>query len=154
VAVRDNEVLGTVRLIKHSKAGFPIENNFELEELPFVQVPRNEIVEISRLAPKNTISVKGEVLIGLIKTIYNYSINYSIYHWYLAADMRIFKYLSHFGFVLTPLGEPKIYMGSLTIPAYVEIRAGMKYLKQINPKLYAFFANEPVEGFEWYEYQD
>lgn len=155
IAQDSNVIIGTIRLIKYIDGfRFPIEMNFELSEMPFENVSKSSVVEISRLAVKEDASDKRKILLGLIKSIYDYSTKNGTYHWYLAADNKVFRLLSRFGFAFTIIGEPSIYLGSLTIPAYIEIRAGMQYLKEVNPEIYKFFANEPVDGFDWYQFRE
>jgi hypothetical protein len=75
-------------------------------------------------------------------------------YWYLAADKRVFALLKKFRFAINALGEALEYLGSPTIPAFINIRAGIWALEIEDPELAAFLMyNVRLPRFAWYEFQ-
>lgn len=158
VAMQDEEVVGSIRMIKHSRRGFPIEKEFVLDEIPLAEdIQRANIVEISRLVTKDLPHRdRQKVLIGLIKAIFDYSFDHDLYFWYLAADIRLYRLLSRFSFAFSTIGDIKEYLGSPTIPACIDIRAGIEYLDKANPGLARFLRSKDSSldpDYIWYQFR-
>jgi N-acyl amino acid synthase of PEP-CTERM/exosortase system len=136
----NREMGGTVRMILDSEKGFPIENNFfiDQEQLPYFE--RSRIAEISRLAiskafrrragdgiiyseklvditSRNTIYKKdrrrGErnFTLGLYRCIYKESLKLGLTHWYAAMSEGLCALLTSRGCVWHPIGPRINYHG-------------------------------------------
>jgi hypothetical protein len=58
-------------------------------------------------------------------------------HAYISADHRFFRLLIMMGFNFATIGEPKVYMGSKTIPAITNLIILKDRLRSEKPGLYA-----------------
>ena len=61
----------------------------------------------------------------------------------MATDARLFKLLNIMGFKMIKIGPEKFYEGSITIPAYIDLRDRKKVSKR-NPDLYKFFIRDEL----------
>ncbi len=73
-------------------------------------------VEVSRLIiPKDR---RGyNIVIGLVRTIYDWAIKNGITHAYTISEENLLNYISRKGYTFKPLKEGKDYFGGYTIPA-------------------------------------
>ncbi len=152
----DGRILGTIRLIRNSVQGFPVEKYFELAAAPFASVERFNVVEVSRLAVESPSGLpKHAIMLGLIKTIFTYCLERGWIYWYLAADSRVLTMLKKFHFAINSLGDGQEYLGSHTVPAFINIREGFRLLQAENPDLADFLSSGEVTppAYAWYQFQ-
>lgn len=79
LALRNNNPVGTVRLIQYSHLGFPTEKAFNIIEFPF-NFLRKETVNLSKLCVKEKFR-NGIVSAGLFKEAFEYSKKEGIKYW-------------------------------------------------------------------------
>jgi len=131
VAKKDNQVVGTIRLIKYLDKGLPSINEFDIENKYRKIIKRNtkKVVEVGNLAalPGN------EIAKGLYKIAINYSIKEGYKYWVAAVDQGLFVYLiKKYPFIKTIfhiIAEPKDYVGSVSVPIIMRVR----YIRLIFP---------------------
>ncbi len=131
-------VVGTVRIIKNSTVGFPIENNFKLRK-DLYNINKDKIVEISRLIVKKEYRSQYFML-DLFKKLYQYCKENNITHIYAVMDDNLHKPLVNMGFIFKKIGEVGSYQG-LTTP----------YLLTINDLENSLYKNNKVM-FDYLKY--
>ncbi|MBK5243063.1 GNAT family N-acyltransferase [Clostridium sp.] len=108
----NNILVGSVRLIlPENNMAMPMEKAFDIN--PNYNQKR---LEVSRLIiPKDR---RGyNVVIGLVRTIYDWAIKNGITHAYTISERNLLNYISRKGYTFKPLKEGKDYFGGYTIPA-------------------------------------
>jgi hypothetical protein len=134
--------IGTARVIQIGPPGLPVLNDFDIDpELKKSLLPMGkEVVEVTLLTlhPK----ARGLLLpfLLLLKGVYKTAKEMGAEVILMAADMRLYMTLLSM-FPLTPLGQPKIYEGSLTVPACLSLREAEDYLAKHDPALLRFFTS-------------
>lgn len=107
----NNILVGSVRLIlPQDNMTIPIEEVFEI--IPKFNQKR---VEVSRLViPKNR---RGfDILMGLIRTIYEWAIDNNMTHAYATIETNLLNYLVRKSYPFKTIKEGKNYFGGYTIP--------------------------------------
>jgi N-acyl-L-homoserine lactone synthetase len=140
IAKLQGETCATVRLVLNSTLGFPI------EELFGIKTPdnkRNEYAEVSRLII-NTRAKSSSFLdhLCLIRSLFQYSQDNGITHWYAIMEKRLFVIYRRSQFLWKPIGEEKECFGGLTGPYLVEINTALEHLKNNNKKLFKFMVEK------------
>lgn len=141
VAMRDGNLVGTVRLVLESPLGLPIELGFRFAK-PFDGADGGRVVEVSRLVVAPGLDLKHRVMLGLLRETFRFCWNHGLTCWYLAADEGVYRILVELGFPLTRLGPPEDYMGSRTVPAYVDLRSGIHLLRKASPRIADYFQRD------------
>lgn len=106
------EIVGTIRIIKNSVLGFPIENNFKLN-IDLENIDRSKIVEISRLIVRKEYRSHYFTL-DLVRELYHYSKKNNITHVYAVMDDNLYNPLIKMGFTFIKIGEDGNYQGRTT----------------------------------------
>jgi len=139
--VQDHEhhhIVGVTRLIFKPMLLLPTLEHFTIYDIELKKLQKldqNSFAEISAF----TKMPQHEVGLDIIRTVFQYSIQNGITHWICCIDERVYKYLNRvFGPVFKLIGEPKVYLGSVTIPCILDIPAGTPIFKNTKPKLYDF----------------
>ena len=107
----NNILVGSVRLIlPQDSMSIPIEEAFEI--VPNLNQKR---VEVSRLViPKNR---RGfDILMGLIRTIYEWAIENNVTHAYATIENNLLNYLVRKSYPFKQIKNGKDYFGGYTIP--------------------------------------
>lgn len=133
-----NKTVGVTRLIFKPLLELPTIENFSIYDLELKKLQKLEkncFAEVSAF----TKMPQHEVGMDIIRTVFQYSLQHGITHWICCIDERVYKYLNRvFGPVFKVIGEPQVYLGSVTIPCVLDIPAGTPIFKHTKPKLYDF----------------
>ena len=137
----DGSPVGTTRIIMPGDIPLPIEKYFELYPKELVESVHGKIVlgaEVSRfVVPHHQKYKKHEITQVLCMALLGKLLTKGASHAYISADHRFFRLLIMMGFNFSPIGEPKVYMGSKTIPAITNLIALEARLRREKPRLYA-----------------
>ena len=138
---QEQSIVGVTRLIFKPLMELPTLEHFSIYDLELQKLRKldhNCYAEVSAF----TKMPQHEVGMDIIRTVFQYSLQQGITHWICCIDQRVFNYLNRiFGPVFKLIGEPKVYLGSVTIPCVLDIPAGTPILKNTKPKLYEFLFN-------------
>jgi N-acyl amino acid synthase of PEP-CTERM/exosortase system len=167
-----NEMVATLRLVRDSSLGFPLEQHAGTLSADYRQLPRDKTAEISRLIlaksyrrrandglygqelgdPAEDAAAQAEatyrrsqyplILFGLFKEMYLESVNMGLEYWVAAMESGLQRMLSRFGLGLHQVGEPMTYYGEV-IPYYASIRQLEQFLMDSRPDVFQFFAPSP-----------
>jgi N-acyl-L-homoserine lactone synthetase len=137
----DDNPVGTTRIIMPGNIPLPIEKHFELYPKELVESVHGKIVlgaEVSRfIVPQHQKYKKHEITQALCMALLGKLLITGASHAYISADHRFFRLLMMMGFNFAPIGEPKVYMGSKTIPAITNLIVLEDRLRSEKPGLYA-----------------
>ncbi|MCL6472855.1 MAG: GNAT family N-acetyltransferase [Firmicutes bacterium] len=139
IAKNNSAIIATIRLIKESPLGFPIESLFDIER------PANtkSFAEVSRLIIHPKYRKLGPIItLGLYKTIFNYSERHGISHWFAILDNRLHRTFRRYGFVFEQLAEPKFCFGDITSPYLLSLEQAHGTVKAKNINLYNYFVKD------------
>jgi N-acyl-L-homoserine lactone synthetase len=140
-------VAGTVRLVRHSDLGLPVQRYAELS-IPAQNIPPNQWAEISRLivAKRYRRPTLDQPLLlwGLFGRMFEESRRRRIRYLVAAMDKTLWRLLRRFGFPFVPVGEPIDYFGPVVPygamldslePGYQKIRAYLRQVADTRPEL-------------------
>ena len=137
----DGNPVGTTRIIMPGDIPLPIEKHFELYPKELVESLHGKILlgaEVSRfVVPNHHKYKKHEITQVLCMALLGNLLTTGASHAYISADHRFFRLLSMMGFSFAPIGEPKVYMGSKTIPAITNLITLEARLRSEKPGLHA-----------------
>ena len=125
--------MGSVRLVLHSKKGFPTEHLFNFER---PDIPGEKIAEISRLVIKKEYRGGNRiVMMGLMKILFEYAKKMDIEYLYANMPEKLKEYYSSFGLELEELLEQEPTLENLKarglIGGYFEKKILKPYLLDI-----------------------
>lgn len=136
IAVSDNQVIGTSRLILDSPLGFPIERHFDLK---LQRANDNTFAEVSRLIVRSRkLKLGVHVTNGLYKAMHDYSRKEDITDWCSILDNRLYRAYNSMGFLFVKIGEPRNCFGDITSPYVLSLSKTLANLEVVNPRLYDF----------------
>ena len=153
LAMDGDRPVGTVRLIRNSDLKFPLEKNCKTN-IKGDEVPRDKLVEISRLAVSLQYQEKAEkkrldrhscpdIALGLYRMIYHESKRMGIRYWYAAMEKGLARLLTKFH-AFDPIGDQVDYHGQ-RIPFLGSMEKFERAMIAANGSgIYDFF----VEGLE------
>jgi len=145
VQTSDQSVVGVTRLIYSHLEDLPTVKNFTIYDImraKLNQIETNRIAEISAF----TKMPAHDVGIGLIKTVLQYSLETGLTHWICCIDQRVYNYMHRmFKFPFQIIGEPKVYLGSVTVPCILNLKECLSNLKERRSTLYEYFMQEEKE---------
>lgn len=159
-------IIGTIRIIRYSEKGFPLEKHCKINKLP-AEINRKSMGEISRLAvskeyrkrvedrfiyegiddypdlPKvnHEKRRRQEIVLGLYKCLYVESRKLGITHWYAVMAKGLFLLLKRVGILFEAIGPEINYHGSRT-PYIGSIKDIESMVAQVNPELFVEFRDE------------
>jgi N-acyl amino acid synthase of PEP-CTERM/exosortase system len=163
------EMVATLRLVRDSSLGFPLERHAEHLSADYHKLPRDKTAEISRLIlaksyrrrandglygqelgdPEKDAQAQAEatyrrsqyplILFGLFKEMYVESVGMGLEYWVAAMETGLQRMLSRFGLGLHQVGEPMSYYGKV-IPYYASIKQLEQFLMNSRPDVFQFFA--------------
>jgi N-acyl amino acid synthase of PEP-CTERM/exosortase system len=169
LAKRDGQIIGTIRIIRNSEKGFPLERHCTLHT-DLSSLGRNAIGEISRLAvskeyrrraedkylygistiPDDERSMtilerrsRQEIVLGLYKCMYQESKTTGLTHWCVAMARGLYVLLKRMGIVFTPIG-PEIDYHGLRTPYLVCIEDLERETRRTKPDLYREFTEQLI----------
>lgn len=108
-------------------------------------------VEISQLAKAR--ECHPLTLFGLLRVARIYSKEMNILDWVATIDKKVFNLLNkRIGFDIKQIGPEVDYLGSISVPSYINIENSIKNIEKSNPTTARFLNGEKnVPGFEWYQ---
>jgi N-acyl amino acid synthase of PEP-CTERM/exosortase system len=163
-----NEMVATLRLVRDSRLGYPLEQHAGSLSAEYRGLPRDKTAEISRLIlarsyrrrandglygqelgnPEKDAEAQAEatyrrsqyplILFGLFKEMYLESVNMGLEYWVAAMESSLQRMLSKFGLGLRQVGEPMSYYGEV-IPYYASIRQLEEFVMGNRPDVFRFF---------------
>jgi len=143
-----NEIVGVTRLIFKELTDLPTFEHFSIYDIDLIRLQKldkHRFAEVSAF----TKMPQHEVGMEIIQTVFQYSLQQGITHWICCIDERVYKYLNRvFGSVFKVIGEPKVYLGSVTIPCVLDIPSSTPIFKQTRPKLYDFLFKDKKQIME------
>jgi N-acyl amino acid synthase of PEP-CTERM/exosortase system len=160
---RDKQAVATVRLVRDSHLGFPLERQAPVLYSAFRSLPRERTVEISRLILAKTYRRRAGdsrygtelmghdrrrvprpgpqrrspyplILFGLFRIVFETSVQRGLQWWVAAMEPWLQKFLEHFGFVFTPIGDPFDYHGDV-VPYAARIEDIFKTVSEMKPEV-------------------
>jgi hypothetical protein len=140
---------GSARLIiSNGEKPLPIFNSPEIkiDESSCLQCA----VEISQLAKAH--QSHPMVLFGLLRIARMYSRENNIPDWVATIDKKVFNLLNkRIGFDIKQIGPEVDYLGSISIPSYINIANSISSIERVNSTAAKFLDGESnIPGFEWY----
>ena len=140
----ENKAIGTLRLIKDSKLGFPTEKEFDLFN-NLKNIPHDEMVEISRfLIDKNY--RKGLLMLDLAKAIYLYSRDNNVNYWLGCAEEWFIKKINFLWGPIEIIGKPKFCFNAMNYPFILKLKDAEKNVKNKSNILLYYF-NKKTKNF-------
>ncbi len=149
-------VAATLRLVRDSPLGFPLERHAGRLLPGARRLPRERAAEISRLivarAYRQDSLDHRLVLFGLFREMYEESRRLGVEVLIAAMEKPLWRLLRRFGFAFAPLGKPISYYGEV-VPYYagaVALAAGyqriLAYQRGVPPRLHAGFSHASVRA--------
>lgn len=132
------EVVGVTRLIFKTLEDLPTIRNFEIFE---EQLEKLSLLDSNKYAEVSAFTKmpKHDVGLGLIRTIFKYSMESELSHWICCVDERVYRYLNRiFKFPFEVIGEPTVYLGSKSIPCMLDLSECLMALKEKRKPLYDY----------------
>lgn len=145
----DGFIVGVCRQITYTPWLFPTLVDFKLyrrwqrEELPKLVLPR--VVEVSALAVMGSrASETSTIALGMYRFMWQEAMRQrrEQSHWLAATDARVYRVLTdlyHFNF--TGIGYPKMYKGSRTVPAILDLVSVYWHLHTYYPEMLEYFVS-------------
>lgn len=99
------------------------------------------IEPIQQSAVRERRSRNPQILLGLYREMYRYSVHNGIRYWYAAMERSLARALSSFNFVFTPIGLQTDYYGPV-IPYIADLRELEARVSKASPELYAWIRGE------------
>lgn len=133
------EIVGVVRIIKDSNAGYPLLNEFELYPRSKDRIKK---LDFARVVEISSLSVKPGY--GAAKALYRYAWQYSKargdLYWLAAIDRDLFDvFRKRFHFYFDRIGRDKLYLGSITVPAMLDCIKQKELMYKHAPGLASFY---------------
>lgn len=144
VCKADNAVVGVNRLIFRPMDELPAMREFaiyDIEKLKLKQLDSHRYAEMSAL----TKLPNHDCTLGMLRTTLQYSLERKMTHLFCSLDERVHKFMIRmFHFPFHQIGEPKVYLGSNTIPCILDLVELAQVLKESKRKLYEYLYN-PIQ---------
>lgn len=147
-SITEKKIVGVTRLIFERLEELPTMKYFslyDLEKAKLMQMDRNRFAEISAF----TKLPQHDVGMGLIRTVLQYSQYTGITHWICCIDERVYNYMHRmFKFPFKIVGEPKLYLGSTSIPCLLNLTECLNTLEVYRPTLYNYLSENSYKTNE------
>ena len=155
----EKEAVATLRLVRDSRLGFPLEAHASALSAEFRALPRDKTVEISRLilarkyrrranddryatggvggaAPRagQQRSPYPLILFGLFRLMFEESLNTGLEWWLAAMEPWLQTFLNRFGFTFKPVGQPIQYYGEV-VPYAAKIEDIFRTVSEMKPEV-------------------
>lgn len=142
------EVVGVTRLIFGKLDKLPTLHNFRVYDLEKARLAQLEGYRYAELSAFTKLSAH-DVALGLIKTVFHYSEKSGITHWVCCVDERVFNYMNRvFKFPFRKIGDPKVYLGSNSIPCVLILEDILATIKVERVPLYEYFVDRQSRYLE------
>jgi hypothetical protein len=138
----EGDLLSVCRLISASARGFKTANDFELSEhgrSAFDAVSNNRILEVGTMATHPAARGMGPTL-DVIRGVLDVAHRRKITHFLTSLDTGLFELFTGAPLHMPcyPIGEPKEYYGSLTVPGFGPIAEHEHLLRERSPELHEY----------------
>jgi hypothetical protein len=147
-SIETEEAVGVTRLIFEKLDELPTLTNFsiyDLEKARLDQLESHRYAEFSAFTKQPA----HNVALGLVKTVFQYSEQVGISHWICCVDERVFNYMNRvFKYPFHIIGEPKVYMGSKSIPCVMILDEILATIKEARVPLYEYFVERQTRYLE------
>jgi hypothetical protein len=155
LAVVENTPVGSLRLIQNTlNVGLPINND---PHITIFSKWRNKVenapFELSQLSKSRGASRDTRSTYALIRAYFAYSRQNGFEQAVAVADNHVLELLNGaaMSFGLPSIGEPHFYMGSISIPIYIDIPTVIANTAKSGKRdLAQFLDTGMASGFEWY----
>ncbi len=137
----EDNVIGTSRLILKGSIPLPVERHFDLypaRKLNVIWGDGSSCAEASRfIVPRHPVYKNHEITLSLVGKMVGACMEHDISCMLMSADYRFYRLLRMIGLPLYQIGEPKLYLGSETIPGVLPLARLESETKYRKPQLYA-----------------
>jgi N-acyl-L-homoserine lactone synthetase len=139
-----DQVIGVIRLIFAELQKLPTVEYFQIYDLEKAKLSLLEPFSFAEISAFTKLP-QHEVSMGLLREVYRYSIIHDIKQWICCMDEKVFHYMRRiFKFPFKEIGQPHVYLGSVTIPSSIDIQDCKQQVSKHKPKLYSYFTdNQP-----------
>lgn len=135
----DKKVVGVTRLILDSLDNLPTIKSFSIFDLEKSRLSSLDMYRVAEISAFTKLH-QHDVGLGLIKAIFHFSLLHGISNWICCIDERVYTYMRRvFKFPFQIIGEPRVYLGSKSIPCTFPIAECQIALQKLRPMLYAYF---------------
>jgi len=142
------DVVGVTRLIFDRLEQLPTFKNFKIYDLEKARLLQLESIRYAELSAFTKLPAH-DVALGLIKTVFQYSEQIGITHWICCVDERVYNYMNRvFKFPFRMIGEPRIYLGSKSIPCVLILEDILATIKVERVPLYEYFVERQTRYLE------
>ncbi|MDQ0201454.1 N-acyl amino acid synthase FeeM domain-containing protein [Neobacillus ginsengisoli] len=145
----DHSVVGVNRLIFKPMNELPTLQEFTIYDL---ERKKLKLLESHLYAEMSALTKlpKHDCTLGMLRTTLQYSLENGIYYWFCSLDQRVHNYMRRmFNFPFIQIGEPKVYLGSTTVPCILDLKETAKVLKDTRLKLYEYlYTPNPMEAIK------
>ncbi len=132
------EVVGVTRLIFNKLEDLPTIKNFniyDIEKARIDQLDKSRYAELSAF----TKMPAHDVGLGLIRIALQYSLEIGMSLWVCCVDERVYNYMNRiFKDPFRIIGEPQVYLGSMTIPCVMNLEEILINLKSVRLPMYEY----------------
>lgn len=143
-----DDVVGVTRLIFKKLEELPTIKNFNIYDLEKARLLGLDSIRFAELSAFTKLPAH-DVALGLIKTVFQYSEQVGITHWICCVDERVYKYMNRvFKFPFRMIGEPKVYLGSQSIPCVLILSDILATIKEERVPLYEYFIERQTRYLE------
>ncbi|MHA6482422.1 N-acyl amino acid synthase FeeM domain-containing protein [Paenibacillus sp. strain BS8-2] len=143
-----DDVVGVTRLIFEKLEKLPTVANFNIYDLEKARLQALDSHRYAELSAFTKLPAH-DVALGLIKTVFQYSEQVGITHWICCVDERVYNYMNRvFRFPFRMIGEPKVYLGSNSIPCVLILSDILETIKAERAPLYEYFIERQTRYLE------
>lgn len=131
-------VVGVTRLIFDKMDKLPTLQNFNIYDIERARLMQLDAIRYAELSAFTKLPAH-DVSVGLLKTALQYSLDIGLTHWVCCVDERVYQYMNRiFKFPFRTIGEPRVYLGSNTIPCVLILEDALTNIKQERLPLYQY----------------
>ena len=148
VYTEDESVVGVSRLIFKPMDELPAMKEFEIYDIDRARLKQWDRDRVRYAEMSALTKLPGhECTLGVLRTALQYSLERGTYQWFCSLDERVHNYMKRmFGFPFRIIGEPRVYLGSKTIPCTLDLLETREVLKEKRYKLFDYlYTSTPME---------
>ncbi|SFS71940.1 hypothetical protein [Paenibacillus sp. BC26] len=146
--IATDEVVGVTRLIFEKLDELPTLQNFRIFDIERIKLQQLEVIRYAELSAFTKLPAH-DVALGLLKTALQYSLQIGITHWVCCVDERVYNYMNRiFKFPFRLIGEPRVYLGSNTIPCVLVLDDVLNTVREERPALYDYLVEQETRYLE------
>ncbi|MBU9721958.1 MULTISPECIES: N-acyl amino acid synthase FeeM domain-containing protein [Bacillaceae] len=143
-----NQVVGVTRLIFLPVEKLPTFTNFNIYNKDYTKLIMLEPGSYAEMSAFTKMK-NHDVGVFLLASIYQYSYQHGITHWFANIDERVYRYLNRvFSEIFKEIGNRRVYMGSVSVPCVVDLENAMIQMKERRPKIHELFLKTSYREME------